>query len=82
MNFDKWENETFQLLCDVYHILQKRIELKDPENPLYVDALHKIHYLDYAIDEIFINGTKEDKVWFKSNSGKVVEEWKKILMMK
>lgn len=50
--FIKWENQTFQLLCDYLHSLNK-IELYQEQDTL-----------DYFID-LFIYGTKEEKLWFK-----------------
>lgn len=78
--FQKWENETFQLLCDYLHLLWRNIEEKKPKNisdefdDLYIEALQEIDKIEYYIDEIFINGKLEDKNWFKNTNGKVVEE--------
>lgn len=78
--FQQWENETFQLLCDYLHFLWRNIEEKKPKNindefdDLYVEALQEIDKIEYYIDEIFINGKLEDKNWFKNTNGKVVEE--------
>jgi hypothetical protein len=52
-------------------LLKKWKELKDPENKLYLEALQNEDYVNYIIDEIFINGTFDDKIWFKRNQGKV-----------
>lgn len=78
--FDKWENEMFQCLCDCYHILcdwKKRKAGKDE----YIYSLKNIEYLGYIIDEVFIYGTDEDKIWFRRNLGKKVDEWKKTILM-
>ena len=72
--YKKWENETFQLLCDYLHLLWHWEELKDPENDLYIEALHKKDYIEYIIDEIFINGTNENKIWFWKYEKKVVRK--------
>ena len=78
--FQQWENETFQLLCDYLHFLWRNIEEKKPKNindefdDLYVEALQEIDKIEYYIDEIFINGKLEDKNWFKNTNGKVVEK--------
>ena len=71
--FKQWENKTFQLLCDYLHLLWKWKEIKDPENELYIEALQQIDYIDYVIDEIFLNGTNEDKIWFWKYEKKVVK---------
>ena len=68
--FKQWENKTFQILCDYLHLLQDWKEEKAPldaqeeVDDLFVEALHNIDYIDYLLDEIFINGTNEDKIWF------------------
>lgn len=80
--FKKWENETFQLLCDVYHVLADWKKISNPRNDDYIYALKNIDYIGYMIDDVFIYGTKEDKMWFKKYNGKVVEKCKKILEMK
>lgn len=76
--FEKWENEMFQFLCDFYKKLEK--DSKD-FIPSYecIYALKNRDFVGYLIDEIFIYGTKEDKIWFKKNYGRKVEEWKTIM---
>ena len=77
--FKEWENKTFQLLCDYLHLLQNWKKEKASKSPdddvdeLYVEALHNIDYIDYLLDEIFINGTNEDKIWFWKYEKKVVK---------
>lgn len=77
--YEKWENETFQFLCDVYKRLEADSTIDTPRED-FVYALHNKDYVGYLIDEIFINGTDEEKIWFKKNYGKKVDEWK--MMMK
>lgn len=72
--FKQWENNTFQLLCDYLHLLWRWQEIKNPENELYVEALQKIDYINYVIDEIFLNGTNEDKIWFWKYEKKAVKQ--------
>ena len=78
--FQNWENESLQLLCDYLHLLWRYKEEKKPKNindefdDLYVEALQEIDKIEYYIDEIFINGKLEDKNWFKNTNGKVVEK--------
>lgn len=71
--FKEWENKTFQLLCDYLHLLWKWQEIKNPENELYIEALQQLDYINYVIDEIFLNGTNEDKIWFWKYEKKVVK---------
>lgn len=76
--FKQWENKTFQLLCDYLHLLWKWEKEKAPKNmeedpdDLFVEAMHNKDYIDYLIENIFINGTNEDKIWFWKNEKKVV----------
>ncbi len=76
--FKKWENKTFQLLCDYLHLLWKWEEeyapknMEEDPNDLFVEAMHNKDYIDYLIESIFINGTNEDKIWFWKHEKKVV----------
>lgn len=76
--FKKWENKTFQLLCDYLHLLWKWEEeyapknMEEDPNDLFVEAMHNKDYIEYLIDEIFLNGTNEDKIWFWKHEKKVV----------
>lgn len=72
-DFKKWENEVFQNLCDYNRLLEKWKKIKDINNDLYVEALQNTDYLNYVIDEIFINGTDEDKVWFRKENKKYIK---------
>ena len=75
--FREWENKTFQLLCDYYKKLRDWKKINNPENAYYIKAITEIDYISYLIDEIFIYGTDSDKIWFKKNNGRMVEEiWK------
>ncbi len=77
--FALWENKTFQLLCDYYHLIQKWKKLKNPESQLYLYAIHEENYLDYVIDEIFINGTDDDKLWFWQNEKEYINKIKLVI---
>lgn len=63
-NFKQWENNTFQLLCDYLHSLNK------------VEYLQEGNIIEYFIDEIFINGSNGDKIWFWKNERAFVEKIK------
>lgn len=63
--YKAWENKTFQLLCDYLHNLNK------------IERYQEQDKLNYFID-IFINGTDEDKLWFK----KTEEGWCKNIESK
>lgn len=62
--FKKWELETFILLSKYLRLLKKWKEIKDIESELYVEACKQLDYIDCLINEIFIEGTNEDKIWF------------------
>lgn len=72
--FIKWENETFQMLCDYWKLLQQWKQEKNPEDDLYVEACKNEGYISYIIDDIFIYGTDEEKNYFRKNGRKVVME--------
>ena len=59
--FERWENETFQLLCDYLHNLKGIKKYQEQDT------------IDYYID-LFIFGTDEDKLWFKKNNQRKVQE--------
>lgn len=72
--FKKWENEVFQLLCDYFQLLLKWDKLEDFDNNLFVEALQNKEYIEYVIDECFINGTNEDKIWFYKNEKDIINK--------
>ena len=71
--YKKWENETFQLLCDYLHLLEKWKKEEPPFSDLYVEALQEIDKINYYLD-LFINGTDEDKIWFWLNQKNVINK--------
>lgn len=60
-DFRKWENRTFQLLCDYLHSLKGIKKYQEQDK------------IEYFID-IFVYGTDEDKLWFKRVNQKVVQK--------
>ena len=71
--YKEWENKIFQLLCDYLHLLWHWEKEENWESDLYVEAMHNKDYIEYLLDEIFINGTNEDKIWFWKYQKKVVK---------
>ena len=59
--FKEWEIETFKLLCDYLHGITG------------IEKYQEQDKIEYFIDEIFINGTNEDKIWFWKKQKKVVQ---------
>lgn len=70
--FEKWINQTMQLLCDYLHLLKRWEKEENWESDLYVEAMNNINYIEYIFDDIFMNGTNEDKIWFWKYEKKVV----------
>lgn len=82
--FRKWENETFQILCDYLHLLENWEEIYQPKdikdldniNTLYLESIKNTDTVEYFLDNIFINGTNEDKIWFQKNERRWLENVK------
>lgn len=64
--FKEWEKNTFKMLCMYLHSLKGIEKYKEQDK------------IEYYID-FFINGTEEDKLWFKKNNSKVVQKIEKEL---
>ena len=62
--FKKWENRTFQLLCDYLQSLKGIKKYQEQDK------------IEYFID-IFIYGTDEDKLWFKKTNQKLISRIEK-----
>lgn len=60
-DFRKWENKTFQMLCDYLYSLKGIKKYQEQDK------------IEYFID-IFVYGTDEDKLWFKRVNQKVVQK--------
>ncbi len=80
--FDKWEKETFINLTDYLHLLNrwkqqyvptKEEFMNNQINEKYVEACHKIDYIEYLID-VFLYGSYKDKISFYKTHRKEVEK--------
>lgn len=71
--FQKWELETFVLITNYLSLLNNWKKIQDTDNELYIEALQQIEYTKYVIDEIFLNGSSDDKIWFWKNERKWVK---------
>jgi hypothetical protein len=71
--FKEWVNKTFILLSDYLHLLRHWEETENWESDLYIEAMHNRDYIEYLIDDIFIYGNDEDKIWFWKYEKKVVK---------
>lgn len=63
-------------MCDYFHLLRKWEAIKDFGNDLFVEALKNKDYIEYLIDEVFINGNDEDKIWMYKNNKKLINKIK------
>lgn len=77
--FKRWELETFILLSKYLRLLKRWKDIKDLESELYVEACKQLDYIEYIINEIFIEGTNEDKIWFWKNERNFVKKIKDTL---
>lgn len=80
--FDKWEKKAFIILTDYLHLLnhwkQQYVPTKEEfmNNQIsekYVEACHKIDYIEYLTD-VFLYGNYKDKVSFYNTHRKEVEK--------
>lgn len=66
----KKELQCYRTLCRYLHQLQQWRTDYAPEHPyeeyhpLFVEALQNISYVEYILDEVFLNGSAEDKTAF------------------
>ncbi len=78
LKFKKAESRCFNILCDYLHLLQRwRTEyapgaMDEEWNPLFTEALQRETYIEYLLDDVFLNGTANDKAAFISKHGKDV----------
>lgn len=77
--FKKWELETFILLSKYLRLLKSWKDIKDIESDLYVEACKQLDYIEYIINEIFIEGNNEDKIWFWKHEGNFMKKIKDTL---
>ena len=77
--FKKWEKQTYKLLCYYLYLLWEWKEQYEPKNidevnDLYIEAVKNIDYVEYVLDDIFLNGTNADKIWFWKTGKRVVKK--------
>ena len=74
--FKNWELDTFLLLTDYLHLLQKWEKIEDFENEHFIKALQQKGYIEYLIDEVFIEGTNNNKIWLWKHERKFTDRIK------
>ena len=74
--YRKKENRCYRVLCGYFRLLQDWKEQYAPQpsdeewHPLFCEALQKIDYVEYLLDEL-ISGTLEERITGFSASGKI-----------
>ena len=75
-SFEQWERGAFLILSSYFRTLRQWKEEyapripDEPLQPRFVVALHQTEYIEYLLDTVFINGTRETKIaFFKSHEG-------------
>lgn len=74
--FRKWEYEAGAILCDYLNLLNKWREFADFGNNLFVESLQNMYYIEYLIDEYFVNGTEFDRVELWENKNMYINNLK------
>lgn len=83
LEFKKTESYCYRVLCDYLHLLEKwqtdfAPRAPDEEwHPLFVEALQRKNYVEYLLDDVFLNGSIEDKAAFIKLHGKDVTRLEK-----
>lgn len=77
--FREWEKSTFFILCNYLHILRRWENIRVLQNDLFVEALQNKDYIEYVIDNYFIDGTDEDKIWLWKNERAFISKISKKL---
>ncbi|MCD7738894.1 MAG: CHC2 zinc finger domain-containing protein, partial [Lachnospiraceae bacterium] len=77
------KTESYCVLCDYLRLLEKwqtdfAPRAPDEEwHPLFVEALQRKNYVEYLLDDVFLNGSIEDKAEFIKLHGKDVTRLEK-----
>jgi hypothetical protein len=68
--YQESERRCYRVLCDYLHLLTRWREQYAPGpedaewHPLYCEALQKENYIEYLLDEVFLNGDTDEKAGF------------------
>lgn len=71
--FKQWESKIERLLFDYLYLLDEWEKTANMESDLFAEAMHNKDYVEYLINELFVNETNENKVWFWKNGKKLVK---------
>lgn len=76
--FRQWEKGSFLILSGYLHALRDWKRCYAPvspdrlPHPRFVEALGRLDYLEYLLNEVYVNGTKEEKAaFFRSHEGMI-----------
>lgn len=81
--YQRAEYRCYRVYCDYCHLLREWKEERRPQSPeekfdgLFVEACHKLSYVEYVLDEIFLSGTIEERAEFVREHGKEIPELEK-----
>lgn len=76
--FDLWDKNTFLILSAYFRALlgwRRDLAPRSPFealDPRFVEALHQMDYIDYLLDEVYINGNRETKAAFFRSHEKLI----------
>ena len=68
--FEVWERNTVIILNAYFRFLRDCLTTYAPRHPdeelhyLFVEALHKLDYIENVLDMVFIEGNRDTKMWF------------------
>jgi hypothetical protein len=78
--FELWERNAFLILTAYFRFLWECRKTLAPQHPddepndLFVEALTRIDYIEYILDEVFTKGSRDEKArFFASHSGMIRE---------
>ena len=72
------EDRCYRVYCDYAHLLRQWKEKYAPKSPdeewddRFVEACHKLDYIEYVLDEVFLAGTIHDRAEFVKTHGEEV----------
>lgn len=76
--FNQWEKGSFLILNSYFHTLKEWKKVYAPTNPAqpihprFLEALNRLDYVEYLLNAVYINGTKEDKAAFFRSHEKLI----------
>lgn len=84
--FQRWESGSQKILSAYFRTLREWKQRYAPDypgqplHPRFVEALQCMDYIDYLLDAVFINGTKEEKSAFMKSHERIIRLIEQRLM--